>query len=303
MKISTFDLNLFVILNAIYTQGSLTKAAEVVGITQPAVSNALSRLRTKFNDELFLRTGTGMIPTQKTENMIADIQNALMLMQQSVDEPDEFDPLTSSRSFKISLADVSEGRVLPYLMEEIDKNAPKISVGSFHYPRRDQVHALATNQLDFVVDPVVPRSNEIKSQKIFEDYFVVAHRKNHPVTKIESITIEDLLSQRHLNVSQRRKGPHIIDVELAKLGLERDIALRAQHFLIAPEVVKNTDIVLFCTHSFAIRHELDFVEIPAELPTMEYFLIWHLSDDMDGAHIWMRNLLIEAYKNAKGMKN
>ena len=68
------------------------------------------------------------------------------------------------------------------------------------------------------------------------------------------------------------------------------------------ELPNNTDIVLFCTHSFAIRHELEFVEIPAELPTMENFLIWHLSDDMDGAHIWMRNLLIEAYKNAKGMK-
>ena len=117
-----------------------------------------------------------MIPTQKTENMITDIQNALMLMQQSVDEPDEFNPLLSSRSFKISLADVSEGRILPYLMQEIDKNAPNISVGSFHYSRRDQVHALSTNQLDFVVDPVIPRSNEIKSCKVFEDYFVVAHR-------------------------------------------------------------------------------------------------------------------------------
>ena len=77
MKISTFDLNLFVILNAIYTEGSLTKAAEVVGITQPAVSNALSRLREKFDDDLFIRTGTGMVPTQKTENIINDIQSAL----------------------------------------------------------------------------------------------------------------------------------------------------------------------------------------------------------------------------------
>ena len=302
MKISTFDLNLFVILNAIYTQGSLTKAADVVGITQPAVSNALSRLRVKFNDDLFLRTGSGMIPTQKTENMIADIQNALMLMQQSVDEPDEFNPSTSIRNFKISLADVSEGRVLPYLMEEIDKIAPNVSVGSFHYSRRDQVHALATNQLDFVVDPVIPRSNEVKSQKVFEDHFVVAHRKDHALTKLDRITIEDILSQRHLNISQRTKGPHIIDVELAKLGLERDIALRAQHFLIAPDVVRNSDIVLFCTQSFALRHQLDYVDIPAELPTMEYFLIWHASDDMDGAHIWMRNLLIEAYKNARGIE-
>ena len=91
MKISSFDLNLFVIMNSIYTEGSLTKAAEVVGITQPAVSNALSRLREKFNDDLFVRTGSGMIPTQKTENIIADIQNALLLMQKSVNEPDEFD--------------------------------------------------------------------------------------------------------------------------------------------------------------------------------------------------------------------
>ena len=75
MKISSFDLNLFVIMNSIYTEGSLTKAAEVVGITQPAVSNALSRLREKFDDELFVRTGSGMVPTQKTENIIKDIQN------------------------------------------------------------------------------------------------------------------------------------------------------------------------------------------------------------------------------------
>jgi DNA-binding transcriptional LysR family regulator len=81
MKISSFDLNLFVIMNSIYTEGSLTKAAEVVGITQPAVSNALSRLRDKFDDELFVRTGSGMVPTQKTENIIKDIQNALQLMQ------------------------------------------------------------------------------------------------------------------------------------------------------------------------------------------------------------------------------
>ena len=95
MKISSFDLNLFVIMNSIYTEGSLTKAAEVVGITQPAVSNALSRLREKFDDELFVRTGSGMVPTQKTENIIKDVQNALQLMQKSVNEPDEFKPESS----------------------------------------------------------------------------------------------------------------------------------------------------------------------------------------------------------------
>lgn len=96
MKISSFDLNLFVVMNAIYTEGSLTKAAEVVGITQPAVSNALARLREKFDDELFIRTGSGMVPTHKTENIISDVQNALNLMQRSINEPGEFNPTSSA---------------------------------------------------------------------------------------------------------------------------------------------------------------------------------------------------------------
>ena len=123
MKISSFDLNLFVIMNSIYTEGSLTKAAEVVGITQPAVSNALSRLREKFDDELFVRTGGGMVPTQKTENIIKDIQNALQLMQKSVNEPDEFDPATSQKTFRISLGDINEGRILAILMGKIEEQA------------------------------------------------------------------------------------------------------------------------------------------------------------------------------------
>ena len=177
MKISSFDLNLFVILNAIYTEGSLTKAAEVVGITQPAVSNALSRLREKFNDDLFVRTGSGMVPTQKTENMIQDVQSALTLIQQSVNEPDTFDANSTKRNFKLSLGDVSEGRVLPFIMREIYQEAPNISVGSYAYPRSDQVHALSTNNLDFVVDPIIPRSDEINSEKFLRMILLLCTEK------------------------------------------------------------------------------------------------------------------------------
>lgn len=299
MKISTFDLNLFVILNAIYTEGSLTKAAEVVGITQPAVSNALSRLREKFNDDLFVRTGSGMVPTQKTENIINDIQSALALMQQSVNEPDTFDAENTTRTFKLSLGDISEGRVLPYIMKEINQNAKNISVGSYAYKRSDQVHALATHNLDFVVDPVIPASDEINSYKVFEDDFVVIHREDHPLSKIENPTIDDILSQGHLHVSSRKRGLHLIDVELDKIGYRRNVALRCQHFLIAPTIVKSTDLVLFATRSFAKAHNLPFVEIPAKIPSMEYFLIWHKSDEGDGGHIWMKDLIIKAFIAAK----
>mgnify|MGYP001325524181 FL=1 len=299
MKISSFDLNLFVILNAIYTEGSLTKAAEVVGITQPAVSNALSRLRERFNDDLFVRTGSGIVPTQKTENIIKDIQNALTLMQHSVNEPDTFDEKTTTRAFKLSLGDISEGRVLPYIMKEIDKNAKNISVGSYAYKRSDQVHALATNNLDFVVDPVIPASDEINSFKVFEDDFVAIHREGHPILEIENPTIDNILAQDHLHVSSRKRGLHLIDVELDKIGYRRKVALRCQHFLIAPTIIKSTDMLLFATRSFAKAHHLPFLEIPAEIPSMEYFLIWHKSDEGDGGHIWMKELIINAFIEAK----
>ena len=299
MKISSFDLNLFVILNAIYTEGSLTKAAEVVGITQPAVSNALSRLREKFDDDLFVRTGTGMVPTQKTENIISDIQSALSLMQQSVNQPNSFDPAITERNFKLSLGDITEGRVLPYMMKEIYKNAPNISVGSYNYRRIDQVHALATNNLDFVVDPVIPDSDEINSYKVFQDYFVVIHREGHPIQKIKNLTVNDLLSQKFINVSNRRKGLHMVDLELEKTGHRRDIALRCQHFLIAPEIIRETDAVIMATHSFAKSNDLPFVEIPQKLPQMEYFLSWHTSDEGDGGHEWMKDLINKAFEEAQ----
>ena len=299
MKISTFDLNLFVVMNAIYTEGSLTKAAEVVGITQPAVSNALARLRDKFDDELFIRTGSGMVPTHKTENIISDVQNALNLMQRSINEPGEFNPTSSERVFRISLGDISEGRILPYLLEYINKNSPGIVIESYYTDRKDIVHSLATNELNFAVDPIIPRSKDVTTQKVFSDNFVCAHRANHPLTKLKKFDLDALLDLKFINISNRKRGPAFIDTELAKLQLQRNIVLRAQHFLVTPEIVRNTDLVLVCSRSFAKKHGLNFKELPLDLPPVEQYLIWHNSDDNDGSHIWMRELIAEAFKEAQ----
>jgi DNA-binding transcriptional LysR family regulator len=296
MKISSFDLNLFVIMNSIYTEGSLTKAAEVVGITQPAVSNALSRLREKFDDDLFVRTGSGMIPTQKTENIIADIQNALQLMQKSVNQPDEFNPERSERTFRISLGDINEGRILASLLEKIGENAPHVSVESFYFARNDVPHALATNELSFAVDPFLPNSKDIKSIKVFSDHFVIAHRANHPLVKIEDLNIDKLMELKYINISNRKRGASVIEMEMQKMQLQPEIALRSQHFLVTPEIVRSTDLVLLCVESFAKKHGLSYVNLPFEAPPLEQHLIWHRSDDNDGSHVWMRGLIAEAFK-------
>ena len=296
MKISAFDLNLFVILNSIYTEGSLTKAAEVVGITQPAVSNALSRLREKFDDELFVRTGSGMVPTQKTENIIKDIQNALQLMQKSVNEPDEFDPATSQKTFRISLGDINEGRILAILISKIEKQAPNIKLECYYTARGQVPHALATNELSFAVDPFIPNSKDTNSTKVFSDKFVIAHRANHPVSKITEITLDEALNLKYINISNRKRGASVVEMEMQKMQLQPEIALRAQHYLVTPEIVRSTDLCLLCSETFAKKHGLSYVNLPFDVPPLEQYLIWHKSDDNDGSHIWMRTLIAESFQ-------
>jgi len=302
MKISSFDLNLFVIMNSIYTEGSLTKAAEVVGITQPAVSNALSRLREKFDDELFVRTGSGMVPTQKTENIIKDIQNALQLMQKSVNEPDEFDPVTSQKTFRISLGDINEGRILAILMGKIEKQAPNIKLECY-YTARDQVpHALATNELSFAVDPFIPNSKDTNSMKVFSDQFIIAHRANHPISKVSNITLEEVLKLKYINISNRKRGASVVEMEMQKMQLQPEMTLRAQHYLVTPEIVRSTDICLLCAETFAKKHGLSYIELPFDVPPLEQYLIWHSGDDNDGSHIWMRDLIAESFKEVSSIK-
>jgi len=299
MKISAFDLNLFVILNSIYTEGSLTKAAEVVGITQPAVSNALSRLREKFDDDLFVRTGSGMVPTQKTENIIKDIQNALQLMQKSVNEPDEFDPATSQKTFRISLGDINEGRILAILISKIEKQAPNIKLECYYTARGQVPHALATNELSFAVDPFIPNSKDTNSSKVFSDKFVIAHRANHPVSKITEITLDEALKLKYINISNRKRGASVVEMEMQKMQLQPEIALRAQHYLVTPEIVRSTDLCLLCSETFAKKHGLSYVNLPFDVPPLEQYLIWHKSDDNDGSHIWMRTLIAESFQEVK----
>ena len=302
MKISAFDLNLFVIMNSIYTEGSLTKAAEVVGITQPAVSNALSRLREKFDDDLFVRTGSGMVPTQKTENIIKDIQNALQLMQKSVNEPDEFDPATSQKTFRISLGDINEGRILAILISKIEKQAPNIKLECYYTARGQVPHALATNELSFAVDPFIPNSKDTNSTKVFSDKFVIAHRANHPVSKITEITLDEVLKLKYINISNRKRGASVVEMEMQKMQLQPEIALRAQHYLVTPEIVRSTDLCLLCSETFAKKHGLSYVNLPFDVPPLEQYLIWHKSDDNDGSHIWMRELIAESFQEVNSVR-
>ncbi|MEX2490111.1 MAG: LysR family transcriptional regulator, partial [Pseudomonadales bacterium] len=167
MKLSNIDLNLFVVFDAIYTEGNLTRAGEIIGITQPAVSNSLSRLRKLFDDPLFVRTAEGMVPTPVAQNIIGPVRQALGLMRSSVQENEEFDPSRSNKRFRVSMTDLSQAIILPYLFGRIKREAPLLAIDCYHVHRRDLNVELASGNLDFAVDIPLTPDPQIRQAPLF----------------------------------------------------------------------------------------------------------------------------------------
>lgn len=293
MNLSKVDLNLFIVFDAIYTEANLTRAGQIVGITQPAVSNALSRLRETFNDPLFVRTAQGMVPTPMAQNIIGPVRSALALLRVSVQESRIFNPLQASKTFRISMTDLTEAVILPPLFQRLRRLAPKVVIESFLSKRRETTMDLAAGRLDFAVDAPLNTDPQVRHVKLMEDRYVCAMRAGHPAFK-DRLSLDDYLGLTHIHISSRRGGLGHIDLALGKLGHQRRIALRSQHYLMASQVLLQTDMVMTVPERFARRNGLSFVALPVhDLPPVETHLFWHESTDQDPANRWMREQMIE----------
>ena len=295
MNLKETDLNLFIAFDVIYTEKNLTKAGQVLGITQPAVSNALSRLRELFGDDLFIRTSKGMIPTPVANQIIKDVRSALSLIQNTISETEKFDPSLAEMTFKISIGDSSEYRLLPLLIKELAEIAPKIKVETYLTPRKDAPRELASGTIDFSIDPPVHSDPHLRHEKIYEEDYVMIVRKDHPILNLKEITIEDYLKLSHIHISNRKTGLGHVDMALYRLGLSRDISLRAQHFLVAPYIVEQSDLAITTTKGFAVDRDLAWRELPFEIEPLILHLYWHEAKDSDPSTKWMKDLMLKTY--------
>ncbi len=294
MNLSKVDLNLFIVFDAIYTEANLTRAGQIVGITQPAVSNALARLRETFNDPLFVRTAQGMVPTPMAQNIIGPVRNALSLLRVSVQESRIFNPQQAAKTYRISMTDLTEAVILPPLFQRLRRLAPTVVIESFLSKRRETTKELAAGRLDFAVAAPLNTGPQVRHVKLMEDRYVCAMRKGHPMAGKDKLTLDDYLSLTHIHISSRRNGLGHVDLALGKMGLQRKIALRSQHYLMASQVLQQTDMVMTVPERFARRHELHWFNLPVnDVPMVETHLYWHESTDQDPANRWMREQMIE----------
>ena len=294
MNLNKVDLNLFVVFDAIYTEANLTRAGQIVGITQPAVSKALARLREAFNDQLFMRTAQGMVPTPMAQNIIGPVRQALQLLRTSVQESRSFNPAQANKTYRISMTDLSEAVMLPALFQRLRRLAPNVHIESFLAKRRETTKELAAGRLDFAVDAPINTDPQVRHVKLYEDEYVCAMRRGHPLSSRDKLSLEEYLALTHIHISTRRAGLGHVDLALGKMGLQRKIALRSQHYLMGSVVLEQTDMVITVPVRFAQRHGLHYVELPVKgVPPLETHLYWHESTDQDPANRWMREQMIE----------
>ncbi|KXV04355.1 LysR family transcriptional regulator [Caballeronia megalochromosomata] len=292
MRPPKLDLNLFVVFESIYEKRNLTRASEALFITQPAVSNALARMRKAFGDPLFVSTPSGMVPTPFTENIIGRVREALQLLEASATEGDVFVPAASERTFRLSMPDLTEAILLPAIGEVLQQQAPGMSIECYFTPRSEVAAALATGKIDFAIDVPLIDDPQLHQTPLGSDRYACMLRHDHPFTG-DTLSIEDYLALGHIQVSSRRQGSGLVDAELKKLGEQRRIRMRVQHYMVAPLVALRTNLALTAPIQLLQRHEARILELPFELPKLEWHLYWHRSNEQDQASNWLRGKIVD----------
>ncbi len=293
MNLRSVDLNLLPVFDAVYTEASLTRAGELLGMTQPAVSNALARLRAVFNDPLFVRSGRAMTPTPAAENLAGPIRHALRELQVCLDHGARFDAQTSEKTFHIATRDAAASILMPNLMRRVRMAAPTVKIHCHQIERYEILIELAAGKLDFAVDiPQLARS-DLNNAELFEDRYVCVMRKSHTKAR-GKLSLEAFLALDHVTISGRRQGRSFVDIALSQLGRHVNMVLRVPHFQPAFHVVMSTDLVLSAPLSLARQYDVVTRELPFPAPPLGSRLYWHKNADLDPANRWMRAHIIAA---------
>lgn len=293
MNLRNLDLNLLPVFEAIYLERSLTRASEALHITQPAVSNALARMRLHFGDALFVRSARGMAPTSMAEALIGPVREALTRLRAGLEQQGKFVPATSTRVFNIAVRDVGVFTLGPPVMRMLLKEGPDIRINWRQINRADMVPELASGRMDVAIDVPLAAKGEIESAPLMTDHYVCVMRRGHPAAR-RALDLDRFLGLPHLSVSSRRAGRSIVEEALRRLGRRFSPVSRLSHFLPAMQMVMATDCVLMMPQSLTQNFDVTVRKLPFEAPPLVLNLYWKGEASEDSGLRWLREQLLKA---------
>lgn len=292
-----FDLNLLLVFDAIMRERSVTRAGSQIGLSQPAVSHALGRLRYMLKDELFIRTPQGMVPTPRAEELAQPLRDALNEIQLAL-EPRAFDPPASNRRFTLTVNNYAAVVITPPLVAAVTAAAPAICLDLHPSGTLDIVERLDCGDLDLALAATENPGERFAASVLFEDRFVMVMRRGHPAFS-GKLSASDFATLHHFEISSSGEDTGFIDRWLDDSGLARHIALRAP-YLSAAAILAQSDLVATMSHRIALQlvrsHTLQIREPPCDSPRTRTIMLWHRRLDRHPAHRWLRELIFAVSK-------
>lgn len=303
----TIDLNLLRVFDAVMAEGSLTRAAAVLSMTQPAASHALKRLHDTIGETLFVRTANGMKPTPRSSALWPPVRAALSGLQHAL-APASFDPRTDAVNFRVAMADATAALLAPPLVRAIQGGHAAANVRVLPLGTRDPRPLLEQGQADLAVGyfreliaALVAQGPDaaLRHARLYETRYVCVMRRDHPLAR-KRLTLDTFCDAQHLGVSfsGRAQGP--IDRALADIGRQRRLVLTVNQFFTAGRVVAQSDLLTVLPLSFlaatGIASKLVTCELPFDPGAVHVEMVWHLRRDADPAHRWLREVLAAGVK-------
>ena len=312
LNFRTLDLNLLRVFDEVMAERSLTRAARNLSLTQPAVSNALRRLRETLGDELVQRSVQGMAPTPRAVAIWPAVREALQQLQESL-VPNEFVPGEANTIFVLAMADATAAELIPGLVETLDQEAPGVSIRVIPLTTRDPRRLLDEELCDLAVGyfPSVladltagAQSGEplpFLHQRLYDGEYVCVMRKDHPLAT-GPFTLSRFCAARHMLVSFSGRPYGFVDEALASLGRERHVVLTVNQFFTAGRVVANSNLLTVLPRHFVrvtgIAEQLVLRPLPFDVSPVHVDAVWHRRSQQRSAHVWLRQVLVRAADKA-----
>lgn len=296
MNFRDLDLNLLRLFGAVYATRSVSRAAEMLDVTQPAVSQGLARLRAALNDPLFLRAGGGMQPTARADQLAEDVHDAMQMLETALRRSATFEPRQTRRVFRLHMTDIGEMRFLPELMAAMREQAPLARLETLPVPLAELASALDRGRIDLAFG-FLPSLKDVRSTRLFPDRYIVLLRRGHPLVKRADrpIGLDELARMDFVTVRT-----HAYTREaLRSIDLEHRIRLTTEHFMGLTGVLHGTDLAVIMPRNIAdtlapARH-YTIAEMALPMRKFDVSIHWSRRYDADPANRWLRQLALSLF--------
>ena len=296
MDVRKLDLRLLYTLETIHRLGTLTAASEALGLSQPALSHSLNRLREAFKDDLFVRTSRGMKSTPKADELASSARRILSMVRAELGSTAPFAPEQLQRVFRLGMTDVGEMVFFPELVQYLREHAPHVNIESVTLPPRSMAEALEMGTIDLAIGPLPDLMGaDLKQRIIFERGFVCLVAANHPRITRSRMMLQAFLKEPHLVVASPGRTVEVFERFLAEQQLVRRVALSVPHMLCVPFIIADTDLVATVPESVGIAFRnfpnLRVIAPPLETPRIRVALYWSARFSREPANAWLREAI------------